>query len=154
MREREFARRRRLAAVLECEVSEQGSAETLFVNRAPPLHTIHPHIHKHLINTLNTYSSKSPYEHLITSSPYPDIHRTPQLHHQNHYNTGGRLAKRRCRNHWFRTDAWIHKHFLKPQQPQCQYTTTRTYTPQIRRPTATRSHRHTWPQSAMIYTNN
>jgi len=37
VREREFARRRRLAAVLECEVSERGPAETYFVNRTTSL---------------------------------------------------------------------------------------------------------------------
>jgi len=123
MREREFARRRRLVAVLECEVSEWSSAETYFVNRAPPLHNnTHTHIHIYTNTSLWQYTlipakttqtphhrqppPKHPYIHYINSLNIRyKTHPADKIHHQNHHNTGGRLTKHGCRNHWFHMDA-------------------------------------------------
>ncbi len=145
-RERELARRRRLVAVLECEVSEWSSAETYFVNRAPPLHNnthTHTHLRKHFIMTIYTYSCKNC---INTSSPpastQPSIHslyKTPQHTIQNTPRWQNSPSK--SPQYWRSayktrlqkplvphgcTSMQIHKHLSKPQHPQYQYTTTWT----------------------------
>lgn len=146
-REREFARRRRLVAVLECEVSEWSSAETYFVNRAPPLHNnTHTHIHIYTNTSLWQYTLIPTKKYTNTSSPpastqtsIHSLYKTPQHTIQNtpRWQTSpskspqywGSAYKTRLQKSLVPhgcTSMQIHKHLSKPQQPQYQYTTTWT----------------------------